>query len=177
MGDKPSFDDLYGSHYSRLVVLARLMTGAMAPAEEVVQDAFVQLYRMWTSIEYPTTYVRIAVVNGCRSHGRRQALERRSRMPDREPGVFERRRSPFATRCWCSHHAGGPRWCGSFRSEVADSACTTASLGRMATSTTAAISPDLIPTNGFPFLHYPDQVHDRQAESGKVPAGATQVVF
>ena len=36
---------------------------------------------------------------------------------------------------------------------------------------------DLIPTNGFQFLHYPDQVHDRQAESGKVPAGATQVVF
>ena len=84
MGDKPSFDDLYRSHYSRLVVLARLMTGAMAPAEEVVQDAFVQLYRKWSSIEYPTTYVRIAVVNGCRSHGRRQALERRSRMPDRD---------------------------------------------------------------------------------------------
>ena len=89
MGDKPSFDDLYRSHYSRLVVLARLMTGAMAPAEEVVQDAFVQLYRKWSSIEYPTTYVRIAVVNGCRSHGRRQALERRTRVPDREPEVFD----------------------------------------------------------------------------------------
>lgn len=89
MGDKPSFDDLYRSHYSRLVVLARLMIGAMAPAEEVVQDAFVQLYRKWSSIEYPTTYVRIAVVHGCRSHGRRQALERRSRMPDREPEVFD----------------------------------------------------------------------------------------
>ena len=89
MGDEPSFDDLYRSHYSRLVVLARLMTGAMAPAEEIVQDAFVQLYRKWSSIEYPTTYVRIAVVNGCRSHGRRQALERRTRMPDREPEVFD----------------------------------------------------------------------------------------
>ncbi len=89
MGDKPSFDDLYRSHYARLVVLARLMTGAMASAEEIVQDAFVQLYRKWSSIEYPTTYVRIAVVNGCHSHGRRQALERRSRKPDREPEVFD----------------------------------------------------------------------------------------
>ena len=89
MGDEPSFDDLYRLHYSRLVVLARLMTGAMASAEEIVQDAFVQLYRKWSSIEYPTTYVRIAVVNGCRSHGRRQALERRTRVPDREPEVFD----------------------------------------------------------------------------------------
>ena len=89
MGDEPSFDDLYRSHYSRLVVLARLMTGAMASAEEIVQDAFVQVYRKWSSIEYPTTYVRIAVVNGCRSHGRRQALERRARVQDREPEVFD----------------------------------------------------------------------------------------
>ena len=89
MGDEPSFDDLYRSHYSRLVVLARLMTGAMASAEEIVQDAFVQVYRKWSSIEYPTTYVRIAVVNGCRSRGRRQALERRARVQDREPEVFD----------------------------------------------------------------------------------------
>ena len=156
------------------------MTGAMAPAEEVVQGAFVQLYRKWSSIEYPTTYVRIAVVNGCRSHGRRQALERRTRMPDREPGVFDttaiavrdalqvltpRRRAavvwvvPLRGAGQCVYdRVVGPD--GDI-DHGGDSSCIT----------------DLIRTNGFPFLHYPDQLHDRQAASGKVPAGPTQVVF
>ncbi len=36
---------------------------------------------------------------------------------------------------------------------------------------------DLIPTNGFQFLHYPGHVGVRKVASGKVPAGATQVAF
>jgi RNA polymerase sigma factor (sigma-70 family) len=84
-----SFDDLYRAYYTRLVVLARLMTGAMAVTEEIVQDAFVQLYRNWASVEYPVTYVRIAVVNGCRSYGRRRAREHRHRVADVEPVVFD----------------------------------------------------------------------------------------
>jgi RNA polymerase sigma-70 factor (sigma-E family) len=84
-----TFDDVYRSHYVRLVGLARLMIGALGPAEEVVQDAFVQLYRNWESVNYPPTYVRIAVVNGCRSHGRRLAVERRRPLPDRESVVLD----------------------------------------------------------------------------------------
>lgn len=72
-----------------MVVLARLMIGGMAQAEEIVQDAFVQLYRNWTSIEYPLTYLRIAVVNGCRAYGRRRAVERRHPVPDQEPVVLD----------------------------------------------------------------------------------------
>lgn len=68
--DEPTFDDLYRSHYARMVTLSRLMTGAMAIAEEIVQDAFVQVYRKWSSIEFPVTYLRIAVVHGSQSHGR-----------------------------------------------------------------------------------------------------------
>lgn len=83
------FEDLYRSQYARMVVLARLTTGAMASAEEIVQDAFVQLYRNWSSIEYPLTYVRIAVVNGCRSQGRRRAVERRHPPPDQKPILFD----------------------------------------------------------------------------------------
>jgi RNA polymerase sigma-70 factor (sigma-E family) len=84
-----TFDDLYRSQYARLVVLARLMTGSLAHAEEIVQDAFVQLYRNWSSIEYPLTYARIAVVNGCRSHGRRRAVELRHPPSRPEPVVMD----------------------------------------------------------------------------------------
>lgn len=84
-----SFDDLYRSQYSRMVALARLMTGAFALAEEIVQDAFVQLYRNWSSVEFPLTYLRIAVVNGCRAQGRRRATERRHRLSGHEPVVVD----------------------------------------------------------------------------------------
>lgn len=88
-GDAWTFEGLYRSHYGRMVVLARLMIGGMAQAEEIVQDAFVQLYRNWTSIEYPLTYLRIAVVNGCRSYGRRRAVERRHPVSDQGPVVLD----------------------------------------------------------------------------------------
>lgn len=87
--DGSTFDDVYRSHYVRLVGLARLMIGGLGPAEEVVQDAFVQLYRNWESVNYPPTYVRIAVVNGCRSHGRRRAVERRRPLPERATIVVD----------------------------------------------------------------------------------------
>jgi RNA polymerase sigma-70 factor (sigma-E family) len=88
-GDEWTFDDLYRSQYARMVALARLMTGAFALAEEIVQDAFVQLYRNWPSVEHPLAYVRIAVVNGCRLHGRRRALERRHQSSAHEPAVLD----------------------------------------------------------------------------------------
>jgi RNA polymerase sigma factor (sigma-70 family) len=65
------------------------MVGDLAVAEEIVQDAYVQLYRTWSSVQYPLTYLRIAVVNGCRSHGRRRTVERRHRSPAREPVVLD----------------------------------------------------------------------------------------
>jgi RNA polymerase sigma-70 factor (sigma-E family) len=72
-----TFDDLYRSHYVRMVAIARLTTGRLALAEEIVQDAFVQLYRNWASVEFPLTYLRIAVMNGCRRQSRKRVLERR----------------------------------------------------------------------------------------------------
>lgn len=63
-GEAWSFDDVYRSHYARLVVPARLMTGALVYAEEIVQEAFVHLYRNRSSVDHPLAYVRIAVVNG-----------------------------------------------------------------------------------------------------------------
>jgi RNA polymerase sigma factor (sigma-70 family) len=84
------FEDLYRSHYGRTVALARLMAGRLGVAEEIVQDAFVQLYRNWSSVEHPPTYLRIAVLNGCRAAGRRRSLELRKRPPpDDEPVVVD----------------------------------------------------------------------------------------
>jgi RNA polymerase sigma-70 factor (sigma-E family) len=80
-----SFESVYRSHYPRMVVLARLMTPPEAPAEEIVQDAFLQLFRNWGTVEHPVAYLRVAVVNGCRSFGRRRALERRKAPPAPEP--------------------------------------------------------------------------------------------
>jgi RNA polymerase sigma factor (sigma-70 family) len=87
---EPGFGDVYQSHYTRLVVLARLLTGSTAVAEEIVQDAFVQLFRNWSKVDYPITYVRIAVVNLCRSYGRRRVLERRhAAVTGGEPVLFD----------------------------------------------------------------------------------------
>jgi RNA polymerase sigma-70 factor (sigma-E family) len=86
---EPSFEDLYQSHYPRMVALARLMTDVLVVAEEVVQDAFVQLYRNWSAVEHPVAYLRIAVINGCRSQGRRRAVERRHRPSVHEPVVVD----------------------------------------------------------------------------------------
>jgi len=57
-----------------LLRLAFLLTGSRAVAEELVQDAFEQVVRRWDDIERPAGYLRVAVVNGARSWGRRKPL-------------------------------------------------------------------------------------------------------
>lgn len=75
--DARSIEDVYMERYPPLVRLAALTTGSVALAEEIVQDAFVQLYRRWPTVEQPAAWVRVAVINGCRSWVRRRRLERR----------------------------------------------------------------------------------------------------
>lgn len=68
------FDQLYREQYPSLVRLAALLTGSGAVAEEVVQDAFVSCRAALQVADRPAAYLRVAVVNGCRSVQRRQAL-------------------------------------------------------------------------------------------------------
>ena len=75
----PSLVDLYRERYGPMVRLAYLMTGDRSAAEELVQDAFVRVHRSWSSATNPPAYLRVAVVNGCRSWWRRRMLERRRR--------------------------------------------------------------------------------------------------
>lgn len=61
---------LYEAHALALVRLAVLMTGDQATAEDVVQDAFLGLYRRWRSLQDADKalgYLRTSVLNGCRS--------------------------------------------------------------------------------------------------------------
>ena len=61
---------LYRTHALALVKLAVLMTGDQPTAEDVVQDAFLGLYRRWQSLrdaDKALGYLRSSVLNGCRS--------------------------------------------------------------------------------------------------------------
>jgi RNA polymerase sigma-70 factor (sigma-E family) len=71
---------LYQAHALSLARLALVMLGDAAAAEDVVQDAFLGLYRRWDSLADSSaapSYLRTSVLNGCRT-----AIKRRSR-----PGI------------------------------------------------------------------------------------------
>jgi RNA polymerase sigma-70 factor (sigma-E family) len=62
--------DLYLAHGLALVRLALMLTGDKATAEDVVQDAFLGLYRAigrLSGTDKALAYLRASVVNGCRS--------------------------------------------------------------------------------------------------------------
>jgi RNA polymerase sigma-70 factor (sigma-E family) len=68
---------LYQAYAVGLVRLAMLMLADQQAAEDVVQDAFLGLYRRWGSLTDQAkalTYVRSSVLNGCRT-----VLRKRSR--------------------------------------------------------------------------------------------------
>jgi RNA polymerase sigma-70 factor (sigma-E family) len=72
--------DLFREHHLELVRLAVAMTGDLATAEDVVQDAFERLHRGWHGLREPSNglaYVRSSVLNGCRSVHRRATVARK----------------------------------------------------------------------------------------------------
>jgi len=61
---------LYQAHALGLVKLAKIMLGDQAAAEDIVQDAFLGLYRKWPALEdqdRALAYLRASVLNGCRA--------------------------------------------------------------------------------------------------------------
>jgi RNA polymerase sigma-70 factor (sigma-E family) len=77
-GAAASVTALYAEHALGLVRLAVVVTGDRGAAEDIVQDAFLGLYRRWDQLPNmtaPLAYLRVSVMNGCRS-----ALRRRSRL-------------------------------------------------------------------------------------------------
>lgn len=65
--------------------LAYVLTNDAARSDEIVQEAFLQLYARWERVDNPAGYLRTAVVNGCRSNQRHLAVVRRT--PNERPGV------------------------------------------------------------------------------------------
>jgi RNA polymerase sigma-70 factor (sigma-E family) len=79
--DDADFDRLYTLAWTAMVRLGCLLLGDVAAAEDAVQDAFVNTYRHWTAIAGAAAaraYLRVAVVNACRSVGRKRATASRA---------------------------------------------------------------------------------------------------
>jgi RNA polymerase sigma-70 factor (sigma-E family) len=71
---------LYQAHALSLVRLAKIMLGDQSAAEDMVQEAFLGLYRNWplNDPEHALGYLRASVLNGCRSAHRARARRDRA---------------------------------------------------------------------------------------------------
>jgi RNA polymerase sigma-70 factor (sigma-E family) len=77
-----TFAAFFATEYAPMVRLALLLVDDLATAEEITQDAFVQLHRRWASgnIDNPSGYLRRCVANGGRDVQRRRGVRRRARL-------------------------------------------------------------------------------------------------
>lgn len=74
-------DDLFRSRWRPSVRLATVLTGDRAVAEELVQDAFLEVTRHWDELDNPEGFLRTVLVNRCRNHQRRLGVGRRHQPP------------------------------------------------------------------------------------------------
>jgi len=74
-------EDLFRARWGPSVRLAAALTGDRGVAEELVQDAFLEVTRRWDTIENPEGFLRTVLVNRCRNHHRRVSVGRRRQPP------------------------------------------------------------------------------------------------
>jgi RNA polymerase sigma-70 factor (sigma-E family) len=78
-GDRAAaVSELFVAHHRRLVGLAALLVDDRGGAEEVVQEAFLNLHRQWRRLRDPAAAV--AYLNTCVVNGSRGTLRRRRRL-------------------------------------------------------------------------------------------------
>jgi RNA polymerase sigma-70 factor (sigma-E family) len=81
-GPGTALEDLHRDHYRSLVRLASLLVDDLATCEEIVQDAFVAVFRkpglVRDEAKLPA-YLRSAVLNGARSYLRGREVRNRAR--------------------------------------------------------------------------------------------------
>ena len=85
---KEPFDALYHREFDRMVRLATALVDRTEEAEEVVQEAFAQVYLRYRVVENPVGYLRVSVLNGCRKVLRRRAVARRWRPEPEDPAAL-----------------------------------------------------------------------------------------
>lgn len=76
-GPDEAVTHLYSAHYAGLVRLATMLLHDQGRAEEIVQDAFVDVHGRWARLREPdkaVAYLRRAVVNRCRSELRHRKV-------------------------------------------------------------------------------------------------------
>lgn len=79
--------DLHRDHYAELVRVACLLLDDRGASEEVVQDAFVRVHRVWARVDQPLPYLRATVLNLARSRMRRRLVARRHAEPEARPAA------------------------------------------------------------------------------------------
>lgn len=75
VGRMLDFDGFFRSTYGWAVRLAHVLVGDQPTAEDVVQDAYSRVQPRFDDLDNPGAFLRVAVVNGCRSHHRRRGRE------------------------------------------------------------------------------------------------------
>jgi RNA polymerase sigma factor (sigma-70 family) len=68
----------YSRHYRRIVVLVTATTTSVAIAEEIAQDAFVQIYKRWGHIQAKEAWLRRAAISLSTSWLRKRQAERKA---------------------------------------------------------------------------------------------------
>lgn len=72
-----AFADFYRGEVDGQVRRAALLVGSAETANDVVHDAFVEIYRRWDDIAEPGPYLNRAVLNRCRDVARRKRRHER----------------------------------------------------------------------------------------------------
>lgn len=88
LGPSRDLEGAYQEHYRSLVRLAALLVDDVGRCEELVQDAFVQVWRRGVVLREPgalPAYLRSAVLNGARSDLRHARVVRRHLRSHRDP--------------------------------------------------------------------------------------------
>ncbi len=82
------FDELYRRELPLQVKRATLLLGDVHAAQDVVHDAFIEVYRRWDALNAPGPYLSTAVLNRCRDVARRAKTRQRRLhllVPDAQP--------------------------------------------------------------------------------------------
>ncbi len=71
----PPFEQFYRDQWHAAIRLATCVSGSAAAGEDIAQEVFQRMYRSWGTADEPAAYLRVAIVNSCRSYHRKRRAE------------------------------------------------------------------------------------------------------